>query len=88
MKKGFIRVLFPSIFTMVSGYLLFNYIESITLALMDNRFNIQILVELIRKLKMQLGNLFLGGVVYTSIFISLAFFIDKKYPSDKHKDVQ
>lgn len=88
MKKWFIRVLFPSIFTMVSMYLLLNYIDSITLALQDNRLNIQILVELIRKLKGQLLILFSGGVIYTSIFISLALFIDKKYPSDKHKDVQ
>lgn len=88
MKKWFIKVLFPSIFTMVSLYLLFISVDSITLALMDNRFNIQILVELIRKLKMQLVFLFFGGALYTSIFVSYAVFVDKKYPSDKHKDIQ
>lgn len=61
-----------------------NHIDSITLTLSDNRSNIEVLVQLIRILKMQLVIFFFGGTLYTLILV----FLDKMYPSDKHKDIQ
>jgi hypothetical protein len=85
-RKG-IKTIFNSIFFFVSFVLLNIYINSIVSNLNDNRLNIRILGELIKKLKMQLWILVLGGAIYISIIVLFELFLNKAYSSDKHKNI-
>jgi hypothetical protein len=88
MSKKSIQVIFNSIFSFVSLSLLSIYINSIAWTFHDNRLNIRVLVQLIRNLKMQLWILVICGAVYISILVLFGVFLDKIYPTDKHKDIQ
>lgn len=87
MRRKTIQAIFNSIFFFVSFVLINIYINSIVSNLNDNRLNINVLGELIKKLKMQSWILVFIGAIYISIIVLLELFLNKVYSSDKHKNI-
>ena len=87
MRRKTIQTIFNSIFFFVSFVLINVYINSIVSSFSDNRLNIEILGELIKKLKMQSWILVFVGAIYIIIDVLFWLFLDKIYSSNKHKDI-